>query len=342
MEAAHQLGPAVGLVAACIAVGVSRATLYRRGRAPAPARPRATPARALSAAERQDVLSVLHEARFVDKAPAEIYAELLDEGTYLCSLRTMYRILESKGEVRERRDQLRHPPRAVPRLVAQAPNQVWSWDITKLLGPFKGSIFHLYVMLDIFSRYVVGWMVAENESGPLAGRLIASCCRAQQVTAGQLTIHADRGAAMMSKTVEQLTADLDIAKSHSRPRVSNDNPFSESQFKTLKYRPNFPDRFGSAQHARAWARDFFHWYNDEHHHSRLGLLTPADIHLGRAPHVLAHRQRVLEHAYSAHPERFVHGQPLPTRPPLEVWINPPHADVAITPIEVCQPNSKSA
>lgn len=342
MEAAQQLGPIVGLVAACMAVGVSRATLYRRGRVAVPARPRATPARALSAAERQDVLAVLHEDRFVDKAPAEVYAQLLDEGTYLCSLRTMYRILESQGEIRERRDQLRHPPRAVPRLVAQAPNQVWSWDITKLLGPFKGSLFHLYVMLDIFSRYVVGWMVAESESAVLAGRLIGSCCRAQKVSRGQLTIHADRGAPMISKTVEQLAADLDVAKSHSRPRVSNDNPFSESQFKTLKYRPNFPDRFGSAQHARSWAREFFLWYNDEHHHSGLGLLTPADIHLGRADAVLAHRQRVLQAAYSAHPDRFVHGHPVPAKPPNEVWINPPQADTAITPIEACLANSKSA
>lgn len=341
MEAAQQLGPVVGLAVACAALGVARATLYRRRRPPTPPRPRPTPPRALSAAERGDVLAVLHEERFVDKAPAEVYAELLDEGTYLCSPRTMYRILDSEKEVRERRDQLRHPPRSVPRLTATAPNQVWSWDITKLLGPVKGQVFHLYVMLDIFSRYVVGWMLAQSESAQLAARLIRHCCATQEVVPGQLTIHADRGTAMTSKTLEQLAIEMDIGKSHSRPRVSNDNPFSESQFKTAKYRPDFPDRFGSAQDARVWARRFFGWYNDEHHHSALGLLTPADVHLGRAAAILEHRQHVLTGAFAAHPERFVNGPPEPQRPADQVWINPPQADSALT-TEASPVNRKNA
>ena len=343
MEAAHQLSPVVGVVAACIAIGVARATVYRHrsGAARAP-RPRPTPVRALSSGERQAVLDVLHEERFVDKAPAEVYAELLDDGRYLCSPRTMYRILESQKEVRERRDQLRHPPRSVPRLVADAPNQVWSWDITKLRGPGKGRLFYLYVMLDIFSRYVVGWMLAESESARLADRLIRACCRTQSINRGQLTIHADRGAPMVSKTLEQLASELDIAKTHSRPRVSNDNAFSESQFKTMKYRPDFPDRFGCSQNAREWARPFFDWYNNLHHHSALGLLTPAVVHSGRADAVLHERQRVLDSAHAAHPERFVHGQPKPARPAAQVWINRPQTDSALTPAVGGTSNSKSA
>jgi putative transposase len=285
MTAAHQLGQMVGRAAACRALNVPRASLYRhlRPSEPAsPAVPRRSPPRSLAPAEQQRVLDVLHSDRFQDKAPAQVFATLLDEGTYLCSLRTMYRILEQAGEVRERRDQLRHPHYQRPQLLATSSNQVWSWDITKLLGPVKWTYFYLYVILDIFSRYVVGWMVAERESAELAKRLIAETCRKQNISPDQLTIHADRGASMTSKPVALLLADLGVTKTHSRPHVSDDNPFSESQFKTLKYRPEFPERFGSIQDARAFCQVFFPWYNTEHHHSGIGLLTPEVLHHGRA------------------------------------------------------------
>ncbi len=248
----------------------------------------------------------------MDKAPTEVYATLLDEGTYHCSVRTMYRILEDAGEVRERRDQARHPHYKAPELLATAPNQVWSWDITKLLGPVKWSYFYLYVILDIFSRYVVGWMIAPHESSALAKRLIAETCEKQNVLPGQLTIHADRGSSMKSKPVALLLADLGITKSHSRPHVSDDNPYSESQFKTLKYRPGFPDRFGSIQDARSFCQDFFPWYNCEHRHSGIGLLTPEMVHYGKAELVTSQRRIVLSSALDAHPERFVRGTPSAT------------------------------
>jgi len=259
----------------------------------------------------------------VDLPPAEVYATLLDEGRYLCSERTMYRILAAHQEVRERRNQLRHPIYAAPELLARRPNELWSWDITKLLGPTKWTYFYLYVMLDVFSRYVVGWMVAHRESAALAEQFIHATCARQGIERGQLTIHADRGSAMTSKPVALLLADLGITKTHSRPHVSNDNPFSEAQFKTLKYRRTFPPRFGSIQDARAHCHIFFPWYNTEHHHSGIGLLTPADAHHGVAEERVAARATVLAAAHAAHPERFPAGRPHPPARPGEVWINPP-------------------
>ena len=269
------------------------------------------------------MLDVLHEPRFADLAPAEVYATLLDEGRYLCSERTMYRVLAENAEVRERRDQLRHPAYQAPELLATAPNQLWSWDITKLLGPAKWTYFYLYVILDVFSRYVVGWMVAHRESAALAEQLIARDLRTPGHRPGQLTIHADRGTSMTSKPVALLLADLGVTKTHSRPHVSNDNPFSESQFKTMKYRPDFPDRFGSIEDARAHCGDFFAWYNNEHRHGGLGLLTPHDVHYGLAGARLEARDAVLAAAFAAHPERFPAGAPSAGTVPDEVWINKP-------------------
>ncbi|MBL8911433.1 MAG: IS3 family transposase [Archangium sp.] len=323
INAITTLGPEVGIVAACAALGLARATFYRQlnpvhGPAPKKASPRA-----LTADEKQAVLDVLHEPRFADLAPAEVYATLLDEGRYLCSERTMYRVLAENHEVRERRDQLRHPKYEAPQLLATKPNQLWSWDITKLLGPAKWTYFYLYVILDVFSRHVVGWMVADGESAALAERLIRETCERQGIAPGQLTIHADRGSSMTSKPVALLMADLGVTKTHSRPHVSDDNPFSEAQFKTLKYRPDFPERFGAIEDARSFCRDFFDWYSNEHHHVSLGLLTPADVHYGRADQRRADRARVLDLAHLVHPERFVHGRPTPPPAPTEVWINKP-------------------
>jgi putative transposase len=340
MEATAGLVPAVGARAACLALGVPRATFYRwRGRggrsapegaaapsgAPITARPRVHP-RALAADERQAVLDALHSPRFCDASPAETYATLLDEGTYLASERTMYRLLAAAGETGERRNQRVHPAYARPELLATAPNQVWSWDITKLLGPAKWTYFYLYVLyvlLDIFSRYVTGWMVAHQEQAALAERLIGETAAKQGIAAGQLTLHADRGSSMTSKPVAFLLADLGITKTHSRPHVSNDNPYSEAQFKTLKYRPAFPARFDSIEAARGFCRDFFPWYNTQHRHSGLGLLTPEAVHYAQAETVHAARRQVLHAAYAAHPERFVRRRPEPPPLPTAAWINPP-------------------
>jgi putative transposase len=324
MEALSELAPRLGVAPTCAALGVPPATYYRRRRPRStPRTPRPSPARTLPAAERAAVLEVLHAPRFVDRAPAEVYARLLDEGRYLCSERTMYRILEANGEVRERRDQLRHPRYAPPQLLATGPNQLWSWDITKLLGPAKWTYFYLYVILDVFSRYVVGWMIAHRESAALAEKLIGETCARQGIAPGELTLHADRGSSMTSKPVALLLADLGVTKTHSRPHVSDDNPFSEAQFKTLKYRPEFPDRFGSIADARGFCQVFFPWYNTEHHHSGIAMLTPDDVHRGRAAARVAARAQVLALAYSAHPERFVRGVPRPAAAPAAVWINPP-------------------
>jgi len=323
----------VGVAAACRATGRSRASHYRHHRS-SPPPPRPTPGppqpqpRALEAAERQALLDVLHGERFVDQAPAEVYATLLDEGSYLASISTMYRVLRAEGEVAERRRQATHPPTVKPELVADAPNRVWSWDITKLLGPAKWTYYYLYVILDIFSRYAVGWMVAERESAALAQRLLDHTITKQHIRGDQLAIHADRGSSMASKQVAQLLADLGVTKSHSRPHVSNDNPYSESQFKTLKYRPTFPDRFGSIQDARAFCQGFFGWYNFAHHHSGIGLLVPADVHYGRAEQVQAARAEVLTGAYAAHPERFVRKPPEPPALPTVAWINQPDTQEA--------------
>lgn len=316
--------------ALCESVGFARATLYRRRQ---PARsstpiPRSASSRALVPAERQAVLDVLHSERFVDQSPAEVQATLLEEQTYLCSTRTMYRILDAAQEVRERRDQARHPAYTKPELVATVPNEIWSWDITKLKGPIPYLYYSLYVILDLFSRYVVGWMVAAHENARLAQRLIEATCRKQGIGPHQLTIHADRGAPMRSKLVAELFSDLSIDASHSRPRVSNDNPFSEAQFRTFKYRPEFPDRFGAIEHARSVSRNLFAWYNDAHHHSGLSYLTPADVHYGRAAATLAIRHRTRVAAYAAHPDRFVQGPPRLEVLPHAVWINPPAKSTA--------------
>jgi putative transposase len=327
MIACQELSKDVGTAAACKSLDIARPTYYRRlggSDEKVPSRP--APPRSLSAVERQEVLDVLHTDRFVDKAPTEVYATLLDEGTYHCSIRTMYRVLGDAGEVRERRDQARHPHYKAPELLATAPNQVWSWDITKLLGPVKWAYFYLYVILDIFSRYVVGWMIATHESSVLAKRLIAETCEKQNVQPGQLTIHADRGSSMKSKPVALLLTDLGITKTHSRPHVSDDNPYSESQFKTLKYRPGFPDRFGSIQDARSFCQDFFPWYNGEHRHSGIGLLTPEMVHFGQAQAVIDQRRIVLASAFGAHPERFVRGLPVPPSLPEAAWINKPKVE----------------
>ena len=333
MDAVTHLAPTVGVAAACDFLGVARASFYRQRPVlgpPAalvsePTLPaeRPAPARSLSPAERAGVLAVLHEERFQDRSPAAVQATLLDEGQYLCSIRTMYRILEQEGESRERRDQLVHPPYQKPELLATAPNQLWSWDITKLLGPVKWTYFYLYVILDVFSRYVVGWMVAPRESAELAKRFIEETIGKHPIPAGQLNIHADRGRVMTSKPVAFLMADLGVTRTHSRPYVSDDNPYSESQFRTLKYRPDFPDRFGCIQDSRAFCQQFFQWYNEEHRHSGLGLLTPAMVHFGQAASVLAGRQAVLDAAYQAHPDRFGRKPPKPLPLPSEVWINRP-------------------
>ena len=323
MAATRSLSTEIGIKPACHAFGIVRSGFYRgQGPAKKPA-PRPSPPRTLSSEERQAVLATLHTDRFVDQAPAAVYATLLDEGRYHCSIRTLYRILEEGAEVKERRNQLRHPVYQKPELLATAPNQVWSWDITKLLGPVKWSYSYLYVILDIFSRYVVGWMIAPAESAVLAQQLIKATCEKQQIGTGQLTIHADRGSSMTSKPVALLLADLGVTKTHSRPYTSDDNPFSEAQFKTLKYRPDFPERFGSLEDARVFCQAFFPWYNDEHRHSGIGLMTPAAVHDGRASAMRDARQRVLSAAYAAHSERFVRKPPQPPMLPHAVWINPP-------------------
>ena len=324
MATVQALGPTLGVAPLCAALGVAPATYYRQQRpAVLGPRPRRRPARTLAPAEQQRVLDALHAPRFVDLAPAQVYATLLDEGTYLCAERTMYRLLAAHDEVRERRAQRQHPRYAVPELLATGPNQLWSWDITKLKGPTTWSWYHLYVLLDVLSRYVVGWMIAPHESAVLAERLIATACARQGIRSGQLTVHADRGAAMTSKPVALLLAELGVTKTHSRPHVSNDNPYSEAQFKTLKYRPDFPARFGSLEDARAHATDFFTWYNTEHRHSGLGLHTPHDVHHALASARQVHRATVLTTAYAAHPERFVRRPPTPPALPTAAWINPP-------------------
>jgi len=330
-QTAEELSAEIGVAAACRALEVPRSSLYRRRQPPAERSVvvRCAPVwpSALDQAERENVLSVLHSPRFVDKAPAEVYAELLDEGIYLCSERTMYRLLEAENEVRERRDQLRHPNYRKPQLLATAPNQVWSWDITKLPGPKKWTHFHLYVILDIYSRYVVGWMLAHCESADLAQRLIRETVQKHGVDRGELILHSDRGPSMQSLTVAQLLVMLGITRSFTRPYTPTDNPYSESNFHTLKYRPQFPPRFdGGFDHAHSFCGPYFRWYNDEHYHSGIAMLTPETVHAGRAEEVLAQRQRVLDAAFAAHPERFRKRPTVPTLP-AQVWINgPPKTD----------------
>ena len=324
-QAVEELTPIVGTRPACRALGVAPATIYRRRNPPTPQpkRPKPPPARALSGEERKAVLDELHSERFIDHSPAQVWATLLDEGRYLASERTMYRILDDEGENRERRDQLVHPAYTKPELLAERPNELWSWDITKLLGPAKWTYFYLYVILDVFSRYVVGWTIQHRESAGIAKALIAQAIRQQSIIPDQLTIHADRGSSMRSKPVAFLLADLGVTKTHSRPYTSTDNPYSEAQFKTLKYRPDFPDRFASIVHSRSFGGPFFDWYYHEHRHSGIGLMTPATVHYGRAAEVRQQRADVLAAAYAANPERFVRGQPEPPKLPSAVWINPP-------------------
>ena len=330
-QATENLAPQVGLAGACEVLGVPRSSVYRdrtqvQRPAPEPSGEMPTPSRALSQKERTKVIEVLNSEPFQDASPRQVWARLLDIGTYLCSWRTMYRILGEHNQVRERRNQLQHPTYKKPELLACRPNELWSWDITKLKGPVTWTYFYLYVILDVFSRYVVGWMVARQESAALGRDLIEASCQKQEIDPDQLTVHADRGAAMRSKAVALLLSDLGVTKSHSRPHVSNDNPYSEAQFKTMKYRPDYPDRFGCLEDARVWARDFFEWYNFQHHHTGLGLMTPAVVHYGQAAKVQSERQQVLTNAFAAHPERFVRG--IPTTPvlPEAVWINKPKTE----------------
>lgn len=322
----EELSPVVGTASACRSIGIPRSTIYRRRRQSDQTqreKARKPSPRRLSDGERKQVLDTLHSDRFIDSSPAEVYNTLLDEEEYLCSERTMYRIMEESGENRERRNQLTHPAYTKPELIATGPNEVWSWDITKLKGPAKWTYFYLYVILDIFSRYTVGWMVAFKESATLARRLITETCDKQDITQDELTLHADRGSSMRSKLVAQLLGDLGVTKSHSRPYTSNDNPFSESQFKTMKYRPEFPAKFGSIEDARTFCRGFFDWYNNMHRHSGIGMMTPEVVHYGQAGQVISARQKVLTAAYESHPERFVRGEPNPQQLPEAVWINPP-------------------
>lgn len=331
ISAANTLAEQVGAAAACRALRLPRSALYRDRAArdvcvlplAAITTPRRRPPLALSELERRVVLDVLNSPRFANCAPAAIHAQLLDEGRYIASVRTMYRLLQGCAAVRERRDQLRHPEYTKPELLAVVPNQVWSWDITKLKGPVRGTSFHLYVILDIFSRYVVGWMVAENETAELAEQLIADTAAKEAIAPGALTLHADRGSSMRSKPVATLLSDLGIAKSHSRPYVSDDNPYSEAQFKTLKYQPGFPARFGSLADARAHCARFFTWYNQQHRHSGIGMMTPESVHTGRAPEIRKQRQATLAGAFQRTPNRFKHRMPQPQKLPTAAWINPP-------------------
>lgn len=318
-----ELAAKIGVKSACDALNVSRSRVYRSRQPKAEPVPRRSPSHALSVDERAEVRAMLNSECFMDQAPRQVYAALLDQGKYLCHWRTMYRILASHHEVRERRLIRRHPVYKKPELLARRPNEVWSWDITWLRGPQKWTSYPLYTVLDIFSRYVVGWMIAEVESSQLAKQLIAKTVRKQGVEPEQLTLHADNGSPMKGKPLSQLLVDLGITKSHSRPHTSDDNPFSEAQFKTMKYRPDYPKRFGSIEEARQWTRRFFSWYNHEHYHSGLNLLTPASVHYEEAHAVQQQRQSVMSAAYQVHPERFMRGVPTVKGVPTAVWINPP-------------------
>lgn len=329
MEAILKLKAEISVNRLCPALGVSRASFYR-AQSPSsnmptnpPSAPRKPHPSALSPEELDQALQVLNQEKFMDKPPHQVHAALLDSGIYICSVGTMYRLLKAHHQLRERRNLTSHPVYQKPELLATAPNQLWSWDITKLLGPAKWTYFYLYVILDVFSRYVVGWMVAPRESADLAKDLIGQTYDKQGIGPNQLTIHADRGSSMKSKPVAFLLADLGVTKTHSRPSVSNDNPFSESQFKTLKYRPEFPSRFGSMEDARSFCQNFFPWYNKEHYHSGIAYLTPETVHYGRASDCLEKRENTLEKAFREHPERFPRGRPIPNPLPNAVWINPP-------------------
>ena len=321
--ALNYLIPIVGIAAACAALWIPRASYYRSLKPSPPRKPRPTPPRALTAAQRESVLVILDSDRFADKAPRQVYAELLDDGEYVCSVRTMYRILAAADQIRERRHQRRHPAYVKPELVAHAPNQVWSWDITKIPGPVRGVYYCLYVALDIFSRYVVGWTIACTENAALARAFLRDAFERERIQPGQLACHADRGTPMKARSTSLLYAEMGIRQSHSRPHVSDDNPYSEAAFRTFLYRPEMPERFGSIEDARAFFAMLFDWYNERHYHSSIALLTPADVHHGRAPAIITARQLALDAAYAAHPERFVRHPPRHPSPPAVSWINPP-------------------
>jgi putative transposase len=336
MSALNELAPEIGMAPACAALRINRSRIYRQDArrrlliSPQQPTPRPRPPLALSAPEREGLLEVLYSERFADCAPQTVYAKLLDDGVYLASVRTMYRLLAGQDQSRERRNQRVHPAYVKPELLAVQPNEVWSWDITKLKGPVKWSCYHLYVILDIFSRYVVGWMIALRESAQLAEQLIADTIAKHNIAPGTLTLHADRGTSMRSKPVAALLVDLEVAKTHSRPHVSDDNPYSEAQFKTLKYRPEFPERFGSIEDARAHCQHFFPWYNADHCHSGIGFMTPESVHYGRAQTLFRQRAQTLDVAFLAHPTRFKGKAPQPPRLPTAAWINPPKQETATT------------
>lgn len=328
METTLELGGELNNVDfACNTLNVSRATLYRHLKPTSPAMKalRTESPRALPEETRQRILDYLHSDEFVDCSPHAAFHTLLDRDIYLASVRSFYRILDANKEVKERRNQLRHPEYTKPELLATGPLQVWSWDITKLKGPGKWEYYHLYVVIDIYSRLVVGWMLALQESGELATQLLKEAIERQGVQPGQLTVHSDRGAAMQSKPVVALLSQLDVLKTNSRPHVSNDNPFSESQFKTTKYHPEFPKRFGSFEHALSFLRIFMPWYNEQHCHSGIQYLRPADVHYGRAEAILAARHQTQMAHYTAHPERYIQGPPKLKALPGAVYINPPKA-----------------
>jgi transposase InsO family protein len=319
----------VSVSAACDALSLSRASLYRSRQPPAPPqveRPRSPSPRRLDDVERQRILDTLHLPEFADQPPTEVYATLLGQGIYLASIRTMYRVLADAGETNERRNQRAAQTYAKPSLSATAPNQVWTWDITKLATEHKGVFLMAYVIIDLFSRFVVGWMLATKECKHLAAQLFAETIARHGVEPG-LQVHADRGSAMKSDTLAQLLASLGASRSFSRPHVSDDNAFSEAQFKTMKYQPDYPGRFESELHARAWLQEFFAWHNDQHHHAGHALFTPAEVFHGRVEAVRVVRQSALDAAYRAHPERFPHGAPRVSMPPGAVHINPLVGDV---------------
>ena len=322
MKLVNERDDALTIAEACESVELPRATYYR-SKSPSEVITRPQSSRRLTDIERQRVLETLTSERFCDQSVRQVWAQLLDESQYLCSVRTMYRILEENQAVRERRNQLRHPEYQRPELLASGPNQLWSWDITKLKGPHKWNYFYLYVILDVYSRMVVGWLLANRESSTLAVELIGQSCQREGIVREQLTVHADRGSSMRSKPVAFLLADLGVTKTHSRPYTSTDNPYSEAQFRTLKYQPDFPKKFGSLEDARTFLQGFFAWYNHEHRHSGIGLVTPAQRHSGDDKTVYKRRQIVLEAFYQQHPERFVRGMPSPPELPTEVWINKP-------------------
>lgn len=329
MEMTNDLSKNLGVAGACDVLGVPRSSWYRHQSGGNEVTTRPSPARTLSEEECQKIRDVLNSERFRNLSPRQVYATLLDEGTYYCHWSTMYRILAEHDEVHERRNQLTHPKYAKPQLLATGPNQLWSWDITKLRADVRLTYYYLYVILDVYSRYVVGWMLADGESEQLAYKLIKETCHKQDISPHQLTLHADRGASMTAKSVEQLLKDLNVAKSHSRPYTPNDNPFSEAQFKTLKYRHSYPQHFLSLELAQQWTEQFFQWYNYEHYHSALNLMTPCSVHYGEHEQVRLQRQAVLQQAYLNHPERFVHGVPHISPLPEQVWINQPitHTEV---------------